>query len=319
MHSTAESFLLLLVGAAATFSLTAHALAGSATGAAACVPQERDALLAFKEGVTSDPGALLGSWQRGGHEQDCCRWRGVRCSNLTGHVLRLHLRNRRISYDGYGRRSVDGGLVGEISRSLLSLQHLEHLDLSMNSLQGPSGRIPQFLGSLENLRYLNLSGIPFSGSVPPQLGNLSKLHYLDLSNRQAQMYSTDLSWLTHLLFLRYLNMESVNLSMVTDWPHVVNMIPSLRFLDLSDCSLTSANQSISRLNLTNLEELTLFLNNFDQPIESCWFWNLTSLKHLSLSGTGLYGQLPNALGGLASLQSLSLSYNKNSMSMATAS
>ncbi|CAL4996883.1 unnamed protein product [Urochloa decumbens] len=85
------------------------------------------------------------------------------------------------------------------------------------------------------------------------------------------------------------------------------MIPSLRVIDLSHCSLTSANQSLSNLNLTNLEELDLSGNYFNHPIATCWFWNVTNLKHLDLGSTSLYGQLPKALGHMTSLQYLSLS------------
>ncbi|CAD6255123.1 unnamed protein product [Miscanthus lutarioriparius] len=49
-------------------------------------------------------------------------------------------------------------LVGQVS-PLLALDHLEHLDLSENELEGPTGHIPKFLGSL---KYLNLSGILLS-------------------------------------------------------------------------------------------------------------------------------------------------------------
>ncbi|XP_062198355.1 receptor-like protein EIX2 isoform X2 [Phragmites australis] len=294
--ATLDFLLLVVIVAAASYSFTGvHA-------GAACAPKERDALLAFRQGI--DPWGLLASWQPE-DEHDCCQWEGVQCSNLTGHVLELHLSN--------------GDLTGEISRSLLSLQHLEYVDVSMNSLQGPTGQVPEFLGSFKNLRYLDLSSIPFSGRVPPQLGNLSKLHYLDLSNTglPQPMYSTDLSWLTHLPLLQYLNMESVNLSMVTDWPYVVNTLPSLRVLILDNCSLTSANQSLPHLNLTNLEELHLSLNSFHHPVASCWFWNLTSLVHLSLGETALYGQLPSTLGDMVFLQVLDLSWNSNNLSMTT--
>ncbi|XP_062198094.1 receptor-like protein EIX1 [Phragmites australis] len=131
------------------------------------------------------------------------------------------------------------------------------------------------------------------------------------------MYSTDLSWLTHLPLLQYLDMESVNLSMVTDWPYVVNMLPSLRVLILDDCSLASANQSLPHLNLTNLEELDLSFNSFQHPVASCWFWNLTSLVYLSVHETALYGQLPSTLGDMVSLQVLDLSDNSNNLSMTT--
>jgi len=88
------------------------------------------------------------------------------------------------------------------------------------------------------------------------------------------------------------------------------MIPSLRVLDLSYCLLARANQSLSHHNnLTNLEELNLSVNLFNHPVASGWFWNLTNLKHLSLWGNYMYGQLPNELGRMTSLQFLSLSGN----------
>ncbi|KAF0895722.1 hypothetical protein E2562_014333 [Oryza meyeriana var. granulata] len=82
------------------------------------------------------------------------------------------------------------GLVGQITTPLLALDHLEHLDLSINSLEGPTGVIPKFLGSMRSLRYLNLSGIPFTGMVPPKLGNISKLQYLDLSSMEVEAFNS---------------------------------------------------------------------------------------------------------------------------------
>ncbi|XP_066336586.1 receptor-like protein EIX2 [Miscanthus floridulus] len=276
--------------------------AGGNRASPSCIPHERDALLAFKHGVTSDTGGILSSWRRDGRhdEQDCCRWRGVRCSNRTGHVHELRL----------GSTFGPDNLAGQISPSLLALDHLEHLDLSRNELEGPTGRIPEFLGSLKNLKYLNLSGIPFYGGVPPQLGNLSRLQYLDLSwNWMEGTNSTDLSWLTHIPSIQYLYLDQVNLSTVEDWPRVMNMLPSLRALHLSYCSLASANQSLPHLNLTNLEELDASGNSFHHPMVTSWFWNITSLRFLYLSGTSMYGQFPDALGDMTSLQVLDLSYN----------
>jgi hypothetical protein len=63
---------------------------------AACSPHERDALLAFKQGI-SDTYGVLASWQEEGLLHDCCRWTGVACSsNVTGHVVELDLSHTAI-------------------------------------------------------------------------------------------------------------------------------------------------------------------------------------------------------------------------------
>jgi len=156
--------------------------------------------------------------------------------------------------------------------------------------------------------------VPYSSRVPSHLGNLSNLQYLDLSSstQNSLLRSTDLSWLTHLQFLQYLNLCAVNLGAVGDWALAVNMLPSLKVLELSGCSLTNANQSLPRLNLTNLEVLDLSRNLLDHPIASCWFWNITHLKLLNLLSTDLYGPLPLALGGMKYLEHLHISSSSGS-------
>ncbi|XP_020097087.1 LRR receptor-like serine/threonine-protein kinase ERL2 [Ananas comosus] len=80
-----------------------------AFAASGCVETERNALLAVNVGLT-DPGNRLSSWEG----QDCCKWRGVVCSNTTGHVLKLNLRN---SYNDVNKRpspalSAEGTQIG---------------------------------------------------------------------------------------------------------------------------------------------------------------------------------------------------------------
>lgn len=295
--------------------IDAAQLPGAAATGGGCLPHEREALLAFKEGITGDPMGLVASWQQ---ENNCCRWRGVRCSSRAGasHVVELQLRNDADPEEDNG---YDSALVGWITPSLLSLEHLERLDLSRNNLTGPGYRLPEFLGSLKSLRYLNLSDVPFTGMVPPQLGNLSKLEYLDLSAKALQimslpgMYSRDITWLKNLPLLQHLSLNFVNLSTVDGWPHAINMLPSLRELSLSLCSLGRANHSFLHLNLTKLDKVDLSENIFNHPVASAWVWNVTRLKYLNLRLTGLYGQLPDAVLGdkMTSLQVLDLSYNHN--------
>ncbi|OAY76721.1 Somatic embryogenesis receptor kinase 1 [Ananas comosus] len=167
--------------------------------ASGCMEIERNALLTFKAGLV-DPQNLLSSWEG----KDCCKWRGVVCSNTTGHVMKLNLRG---SYDMLSEEWLC--LSGEINPSLLLLSNLEHLDLSMNNFSENS--IPPYLGSFKNLRYLNLSNLYFGGTIPPQIGNLSKLRYLDLSFDSTSSGITlrvdDILWLTRLSSLKYLDLR----------------------------------------------------------------------------------------------------------------
>lgn len=57
------------------------------------------------------------------------------------------------------------------------------------------------------------------------------------------------------------------------------------------------------------------MNYFNDSAASGWFWNVTSLRYLNLMGTHLYGQLPDALDAMSSLQILDFSYNGNMATM----
>ena len=263
-----------------------------------CVAGERSALLAFRAGL-SDPGNLLSSWKG----DDCCRWKGVYCSNRTGHVVRLDLQG-----PGYGSSDESRKvLAGNISSSLLGLRHLRYLDLSKNGFD--KIQIPEFMGSLHQLRYLDLSWSQFIGRIPPQLGNLSNLHYLNLAYNSDGIYSTDITWLSRLTSVEHLDMNWVNLSTILHWLPVVNMLPTLKVLRLANCQLRSNPDSLPLSNLTSLETLDFSSNHLHKLSTPNWFRDLTGLKNLDMSSSGFYGPFPDEIGNMTSIVELDLSYN----------
>ncbi|KAG8379874.1 hypothetical protein BUALT_Bualt07G0134700 [Buddleja alternifolia] len=257
-----------------------------------CKENEKKALLKFKENLTnqSDSGKLS-SWNEG----DCCKWSGVSCSTKTGHVIKLDLRNTFSS-------------TFEVNPSLLQLNYLSYLDLSMNNFGGT--QIPEFFGSFTILRYLNLSTSSFGGKIPRNLGNLSGLQYLDLRNYDNEHVENGLEWLSGLSSLKYLNLDGFDLYKASSyWLQTINTyLPSLLELHLSNCQLMSIPSSLPFVNFTSLSALDLSSNGFNSTIPN-WLFNLTNLKTLDLSLNNLHGILPNEFSELTLLENLDLSFN----------
>ncbi|XP_057999128.1 uncharacterized protein LOC131177965 [Hevea brasiliensis] len=51
-----------------------------------CIERERQALLRLKDELVDEYG-VLSSWGREDDGRDCCKLRGIACSNRTGHVV----------------------------------------------------------------------------------------------------------------------------------------------------------------------------------------------------------------------------------------
>uniref|UniRef100_A0A7N2LV12 Leucine-rich repeat-containing N-terminal plant-type domain-containing protein n=1 Tax=Quercus lobata TaxID=97700 RepID=A0A7N2LV12_QUELO len=258
-----------------------------------CKEHERQALIKIKEDLIDDYGHLS-SWSTKVGREDCCKWRGVNCSNQTSHVIQLNLSISDVE-----------PLRGKLSPFLSELQYLTFLDVSYNDFNHT--QIPKSIASLSNLRHLDFYHANFGRNIPFQLENLSSLQYLDLAWNNFNE-PENLEWLRPLSSLSFLSMSSVNLSKVNHWLHVVNQLPYLTVLVLHACSLPNIFPIPHVNSSTSLDILDLSDNQFQGLIPDA-FSKINSLEVLILDDNEFEGGIPKGIGGLCNLNTLSLSHN----------
>ncbi|KAB2620864.1 LRR receptor-like serine/threonine-protein kinase GSO2 [Pyrus ussuriensis x Pyrus communis] len=277
---------------------------GDANMTMRCTEKEREALLAFKQGLIMDEYSqvIFSSWGTEAAKQDCCRWKGVSCDNQTGHVVQLDLR------DHYYSSLLQGTMI---SPKLIELKHLEYLYLSWIDYSGSP--VPYFIGSLTNLRYLDLSMCKFGGTFPIQIGNLTNLQHLDLGGNEFGNVE-NLNWLPRLSSLTYLDLSLANLSNIFYWLEAVNKLPKLTTLELDGCNLPSppVRSTLSNINSSkSLSSISLSGNRLSTSSIFLWMSNFnTSLFFVDLSFNNLTGSIPDVLGNMSSLASVALYENQ---------
>ncbi|XP_022866334.1 LRR receptor-like serine/threonine-protein kinase FLS2 [Olea europaea var. sylvestris] len=262
-----------------------------------CIDRERQALLKFKHGLVDDHG-ILSSWGSEEVIKECCKWKGILCSNRTGHVvsLDLHVPPPPSGFYVYLQ-------AAKLSPALLELQHLNYLDLSF--IDFGRSEIPRFIGSFNKLRHLNLSNSNFTGEVPCELGNLTNLHTLNLHLNDLRI--KNLECLSHLSFLSYLDLSGNDFGR-SEIPRFFGSFNKLRHLKLSYSNFTGE-VPCELGNLTNLHTLDLCGN--DIRIKNLdWLSHLSLLSYLDLSNNDFgRSEIPRFFGSFNKLRHLKLSYS----------
>ena len=164
------------------------------------------------------------------------------------------------------------------------------------------GTLPDALGNLDQMEWLQLWGNRLRGSIPASLGDLAKLRELYLYNNELTGPIPDLGSLTILTIL------SLGGNQLTgEIPDSLGGLTSLTILSLWGNQLTG--EIPEELgNLASLQNLYLGGNQLTEEIPDS-LGNLASLQKLSLWGNDLSGRLPTSLGNLTNLQNLDISRN----------
>ncbi|PRP77845.1 tetratricopeptide repeat protein 21B-like [Planoprotostelium fungivorum] len=168
------------------------------------------------------------------------------------------------------------------------------------SFQSFSGVIPSNIDQLKNLTYISLrNNFQLHGSIPDTIGNLSQLRYLDVGvTGVAGVLPLTISRLSQLQHL-----DTYLASNLGGDITVVTSITSLNWLELGKCNF-SGSIPTSIGSLTKLSRLSLWFNNIVGTIPTS-MGNLTSLTYLDLGHNQLTGSIPLEIGSLSGLTFLS--------------
>lgn len=223
---------------------------------------------------------------------NCCKWPGITCNSSSSLGLEVPVdgdTGRVVSLELGNKR-----LQGKVFESLGSLDQLRYLNLSHNFLKSS---IPFSLFNLSRLQVLDLSFNDLYGAVPDVV-NLSSIQILDLS----QNYLNG-SLPSHICNgggseLKILKLAANFFS--GDLPSGFGNCGSLNHLCAGMNSLTGIAEGI--FGLWNLSDLILADNKFSGQL-SDGFGNLTNLVRLDISSNGFSGTIPDVFNKLGKLQS----------------
>ncbi|KAF7851412.1 hypothetical protein BT93_L4001 [Corymbia citriodora subsp. variegata] len=219
----------------------------------------------------------------------------------------------------------DNPLRGSIPESIKNFSNSPQILFARNC--EIRGRIPEELGFLKRLTFLELSNNALYGNIPSSIGGLESLQRLYLDNNHLE--GPILNEICNLTGLGELFLHQNRLS--GSIPNCIENLSSLQKFFISSNNMTSA-IPISLWSLQDLIFLNLSLNSFNgglpleigkmralENIDLSWnqltgaitssILELESLTSLNLSRNSFQGLIPQSIGNLKGLDFLDLSYN----------
>ncbi|XP_068332713.1 phytosulfokine receptor 1-like isoform X1 [Pyrus communis] len=233
-----------------------------------CNPNDLKALEDFMNGIDS----MIDGWGSN-FSPDCCKWAGITCNSSSSLGLNDSIDTYRVVKLELPKRR----LVGNLSASLGTLDQLRTLNLSQNFLKHS---LPISLFHLPNLEFLDLSSNDFSGPIPFDI-ELPSIQFLEISQN-------------------FLN--------GTLPASICDKSTQLRALKLA-VNYFSGNLPPGLGNCTSLEDLCLGMNNFNGGVPEGLF-RLRNLTQLNIQDNKLSGVLSEEFSNLINLVRLDISTNE---------
>lgn len=255
------------------------------------------------------------------------------CWNLSGRLDPALAQLKHIHYIDLSLNTFDGLAIPTF---LGSLTELHHLNLSY---AGFGGLVPKQLGNLSNLQVLDISSIYQESLIAMDLHwlpTMSSLKHLEMNRMDLSGVSSDwINIISAMPNLENLHAFACEIQNIDPNPQVVNFtslrtldlslnnlpgasllqwvtnLTALEFLDLSGCLNGYDGRILNTLSeLPNLQELIFSRNDLNKNVSEVFSGSWRKIRRMELVVNSLYGDFPNSIGNITSLEELVIWGNK---------
>lgn len=191
-------------------------------------------------------------------------------------------------------------LVGSLPQDIGTLSGLAYIDLSSNKL---SGEIPESIGQCITLRDFDISSNDFSGTIPATMTGCKQLRKLNISsNKFTGSFPEVILSFDH---LDILNMPGNNFEGTL--PEGLSKLTNLELLDLSNNNFSGP--MVSLRDMGNLSQCFISSNQLTGDIAD-FMAHMTNLYYLILSDNQFTGNLSDTFFNPGRIQFLDAAENK---------